>query len=108
MYGLTWIKDKVDSEKYEITDYKEICGNELKIPEDIKEVKIKKIGNNAFSKKGLTTVVMPRTVTTIGNNVFDNNTGLESITINGKSNSSEFDKLGTNWNGTCTNIIYSK
>ena len=51
---------------------------------------------------------MPRTVTTIGNNVFDNNTGLESITINGKSNSSEFDKLGPNWNGTCTNIIYSK
>ena len=66
------------------------------------------IGDKAFYNAGLTTVVIPRTVTTIGNNVFDNNTGLESITINGKSNSSEFDKLGTNWNGTCTNIIYSK
>lgn len=64
---------KIDSEKNEITDYKEICGNELKIPEDIKGVKIKKIGNIAFSKKGLTTVILPKGIEEIGISAFSDN-----------------------------------
>lgn len=63
-----------------ITDYDKACGSEVNIPSKIKGKTVTKIGGTAyyvskvFNSKGLTKVVIPDTVTYIGNYAFwDNN-----------------------------------
>lgn len=64
------------------------------------------IGERAFYNTGLITVSIPESVTSIGANALANNNELSSITVVGKASESEFTSLGSNWNGTCNNIIY--
>ena len=65
------------------------------------------VGAKAFYNTGLVDILIPRSVTSIGDNAFASNPNLASITIMGKTNLSGFTSLGTSWNGTCTNIVYS-
>lgn len=56
-----------------ITAYDETCGTDLIIPSQINGVDVTEISASAFKGKGLTSVVIPDTVTTIGNYAFQNN-----------------------------------
>lgn len=56
-----------------ITAYDETCGTDLIIPSQINGVDVTEISASAFKGKGLTSVVIPDTVTTIGNSAFQNN-----------------------------------
>ena len=56
-----------------ITAYDETCGTDLIIPNQINGVDVTEISASAFKGKGLTSVVIPDTVRTIGNYAFQNN-----------------------------------
>ena len=67
-----------------ITDYDKTCGNEINIPSTIKGLTVTKINNGGWSNqigfygpfynKGLTSVIIPDTITVIGDDAFvDNN-----------------------------------
>lgn len=56
-----------------ITAYDETCGTDLIIPSQINGVDVTEISASAFKGKGLTSVVIPDTVRTIGNSAFQNN-----------------------------------
>jgi hypothetical protein len=56
----------------QITEYNGKGGN-ITIPSVIDEKPVVAIGNDAFSRKLLTSVVIPNSVTTIGNNAFSSN-----------------------------------
>ena len=56
-----------------ITAYDETCGTDLIIPSQINGVDVTEISASAFKGKGLTSVVIPDTVRTIGNYAFQNN-----------------------------------
>ena len=49
------------------------CGYDVVIPETIKGVEVKRIGNKAFMNDGIESVVIPETVTSIGNLAFASN-----------------------------------
>lgn len=66
-----------------ITDYNHLdpnCPSDVVIPEEINEIPVTIIGNNAFKFKNLTSVVIPEGVTTINSQSFYYNR-LESIEI---------------------------
>jgi len=62
-----------NTEKGEITGYRDLCGTEVNIPKEINGVQVKEIGNYAFSKKGLTAVIIPDNVEVIGIGAFSEN-----------------------------------
>lgn len=62
-----------NKEEGEITGYLDICSMEVVIPEKIEGVTVTKIKNFAFNKKGLTKVVIPKTVKEIGSGAFSDN-----------------------------------
>lgn len=63
-----------------ITDYNEICGKNIIIPDKIDEIEVKKIANYAFKDKEIENVSLPNTLTEIGVGAFQNN-NLRSINI---------------------------
>ena len=72
-----------------ITDYDASCGKDVVIPKTINDLTVTIIGNGvwnngnlekSFANKNLTSVVIPDSVTTIGENAFDSNQ-LTSVTI---------------------------
>ena len=69
-----------DSSKGSITAYDVSCGGtDVVIPYNINNVAVTQIGNSAFKEKGLTSVELPRSVTTIGNISFQYNPTLEKV-----------------------------
>jgi hypothetical protein len=80
-----------------ITDYSEGCSKNADIPSTLGGNTITTIATNAFSGKSLTSASIPSTVTTIGDDAFADNS-LSFIGVYGKSSSSEFSSLGSNWN----------
>jgi len=76
--GFTW--ETVDGEFYTITGYSGSDTN-ITIPSSIDGHVVTKIGDNAFKDKALTSVIIPNTVTSIGNFAFYYNTSLLSVTI---------------------------
>lgn len=70
----------IDKEKGEITAYKTICGTEVNIPSEISGTKVTSIKSFVFSGKGLTKLILPETLVTIGSGAFENNE-ITSITI---------------------------
>ena len=60
---------------------------------------ITEIGNNAFAESGITNIIIPSTITKLGDNVFDSCTALESVVIPGKITS-----FGTNIFQNCDNL----
>ncbi|MFV0275308.1 MAG: leucine-rich repeat protein [Bacilli bacterium] len=69
-----------DEKSGTINDYDTNCKKKLQIPNTIKNITVKNIGDNAFDSKGLTSVVIPSTVIFLGDNSFSNNQ-LTTITI---------------------------
>ena len=65
------------------------------------------IGLRAFYGNGFPKIEIPSSVTTIGASAFAGNSNLTEILVKGKTDSSGFTSLGSSWNGTCTNIVYS-
>ena len=60
-------------EREKILDYDSTCSKDVVIPNTINNVTVTEIGNNAFKNKGLTSVTIPYTVTTIEDGVDYNN-----------------------------------
>jgi prepilin-type N-terminal cleavage/methylation domain-containing protein len=87
-----------------ITDYNIACSKNVEIPSTLGGNTITTIGSNAFASKGLTKVRIPSTVTNIGVDAFNNNT-IQPIIVLGKSSSSDFSGVGTNWDGG-NHILY--
>ena len=70
-----------NGEGVEITDYDvTTCGTDVVIPKKINNLTVSKIGISSFYDKGLTSVVIPNTITIIGSDSFHSNE-LTSITI---------------------------
>ncbi len=66
------------------------------------------IGNNAFDANNITEVTIPESVTLIGNNAFNIRFSYRlEITVDGKSNASDFASLGNNWQGDVGMVIYN-
>lgn len=76
--GFTW--ETVDGVSYTITGYNGSDTN-ITIPSSIDGHAVTKIGDNSFKDKALTSVVIPNTVTSIGNFAFYYNTSLLNVTI---------------------------
>ena len=68
-----------------------------------KPSRLSKIGNSAFANNWLTNVEIPLNVSTIGDDAFNENPNLTTITIK-KADSSGI-TLGANWNGSAT-VVY--
>lgn len=62
------------------SDFNFIKNNEIAIPESIDGVSIIKIGDNAFQSKEIKSIVLPDSVTELGNYAF-HNSGLENINL---------------------------
>lgn len=62
-----------DKEKGQITGYLDICSREVSIPEKLDGVEVVSIKNYAFRGKGLTRVVIPKTIKEIGIGAFTDN-----------------------------------
>lgn len=62
-----------DKETGTITGYLSVCTANVVIPEEIDDVKVTKIGTQAFMNKELETVIIPNTITEIGIGAFYNN-----------------------------------
>jgi hypothetical protein len=88
-----------------ITDYVTGCSKKVEIPSILGGNTITTIAANAFANKGLYSATIPSTITTIGGNAFNGNT-MEAIGVVGKSSSSDFNSLGTNWHGG-NPVVYS-
>ncbi len=56
-----------------ITDYDASCGSKVKIPNQINNLTITKIGNSAFDSKGIKSIIFPNTLIYIGSRAFHNN-----------------------------------
>ena len=71
-----------DEDTKTITNYKtsSTCGKTVVIPTILKGVNVERIGNKAFSNKGLEYVILPNTLISIGDFAFSNNK-LNSITL---------------------------
>jgi len=63
-----------------ITNYNEICGKSIIIPDKINEVEVKKIANYAFKNKEIESISLPNTLVEIGVGAFQGN-NLRSISI---------------------------
>ena len=64
-----------------IEDYDSSDGSDVIIPSEINGITVTKIAENAFSTKGLTSVIFPETVTEIGKSAFANNDLSEIILL---------------------------
>jgi len=84
------------------------CPMEIKIPTTIEDIEVQIIGNSAFEEKGLTRVMIPNTVTSIGINAFSsNNIRQGKVIINNHEENviigvNAFSNNGTNGNETIT------
>ena len=54
---------------------------------------------SAFKNIGLTRVTIPASVMTIGSDAFASNPKIGNFYVNGKTSESDFESVGTNWNG---------
>ena len=64
-----------------IEDYDSSDGSDVIIPSEINGITVTKIAENAFSTKGLTSVIFPETITEIGKSAFVNNDLSEIILL---------------------------
>ncbi len=60
------------------------------------------IGDYAFNNNAFSSVTIPASVTSVGDGAFYNNNGLNEIIVLGKSDDSEFDYAGAEWNDGVT------
>ena len=67
---------------------------------------IETIGYRTFYNTGLEEVKLPASLMSIGADAFAYNSGLNIIEVLGKTSAADFDHLGSNWNGSCLNIVY--
>lgn len=86
-----------------ITDYVEACSKNVEIPSSLGGNIISTIAPNAFAGKGLIRAVIPSSVTSIGDNSFNNN-DLDPIVVLGKASASDFASTGANWNGSSKTV----
>lgn len=84
-----------------ITNYTGIKGK-VEIPSKINDVNIVGIRSGAFDNKGVTEVVIPKSVKQIESNAFSNNE-LTSVIVNEKYDSGDFTSLANDAFGTFTN-----
>jgi len=100
----------------EITDYDESCGTDVIIPSTIEGLSVARIADGAnysssFGSKGLTNVVIPNTVTYIGNYAFNDNP-LVNVKVNGNPILGEYSFISSiqntfqtfQYGGTCTEL----
>ncbi len=67
---------------------------------------LEEIGYRAFYNTGLEEAILPASLRIIGADAFASNSNLGLIEVLGKNDASDFESLGSNWNGSCSNIIY--
>ena len=89
-----------------IIDYNPSCGTDVTIPTMINGANVTGIAENAFNGKNLTSVVIPNSIVTIGNNAFFNNDELEEIIIDDKYDGTDFTSLNENAFPSNVNISY--
>lgn len=89
-----------------IIDYDINCGSNVTIPSNINDKIINSISDGAFENKNIERIVIPKSITNIGNNAFANNP-LISVIINDKYNLDDFNSIGSDAFGSFDNISYN-
>ena len=86
-----------DGKTYSVSGYTEACSGDVTIPSSVKGCSVTSIGNNAFeNSQGLTSVTIPSSVTSIGDGAFQNCDNLTSIFIHVRTPLSITENVFTN------------
>ncbi|MBR1938587.1 MAG: leucine-rich repeat domain-containing protein [Spirochaetales bacterium] len=85
--------------------YKDLVSGNISIPQEVNEIKITSIGDNAFKDCiGLESITIPESVTSIGDFAFSNCSRLASISFLGTSEKWKSVLKGSEWNNSIKTI----
>ena len=86
-----------DGKTYSVSGYTDACSGDITISSSVKGCSVTSIGNNAFeNSQGLTSVTIPSSVTSIGDGAFQNCDNLTSIFIHVRTPLSITENVFTN------------
>ena len=86
-----------DGKTYSVSGYTDACSGDVTIPSSVNGCSVTSIGNNAFeNSQGLTSVTIPSSVTSIGDGAFQNCDNLTSIFIHVRTPLSITENVFTN------------